>query len=238
MNINSTSLTYETWDEQTVQEVTRQLKDSIEVLKWGYEQYTDKIIYACSFGVEGIVLIDLIDKVQPNAKIVFLDTGLHFKETYDLIEKVKDRYPQLDIEQVKPAFTVAEQARIYGDELWKRNPNLCCQMRKIEPLKQVLKGYKAWISGLRREQSPARRHMEFVNKDEKFHLIKICPLIHWTTEEIWAYVELNDLPYNELHDRGYPSIGCLPCTTPATDPNDSRSGRWAGLEKTECGLHQ
>jgi phosphoadenosine phosphosulfate reductase len=111
-------------------------------------------------------------------------------------------------------------------------------MRKIEPLKRTLKGYKAWISGLRREQSPTRRHTEFVNKDKKFHLIKICPLIHWTWEEIWAYVDLNGLPYNELHDRGYPSIGCLPCTSPATDLGDFRSGRWAGFEKTECGLHQ
>jgi phosphoadenosine phosphosulfate reductase len=238
MNINSTTLTYETWDKQAAERMTHQLKDTIDVLKWGYEQYGEDIIYACSFGVEGIVLIDLISKVRPDAKIVFLDTGLHFKETDDLIEKVKDRYPQLNVERVKPTFTVEEQARIYGDELWKRNPNLCCQMRKIEPLKRTLKGYKAWISGLRREQSPTRRHTEFVNKDKKFHLIKICPLIHWTWEEIWAYVDLNGLPYNELHDRGYPSIGCLPCTSPATDLGDFRSGRWAGFEKTECGLHQ
>lgn len=154
-----------------------------------------------------------------------------------LIDQVKQRYKDLQIEMVKPKMTLSEQAKWYGDELWCDNPNLCCHMRKIVPLTEALVGAKAWISGLRREQSPLRSKTEYVNKDHKFKKIKICPLIHWTWEEVRLYLELNKLPFNPLHDQGYPSIGCVPCTSKVTDGADSRAGRWAGLAKTECGLH-
>lgn len=121
--------------------------------------------------------------------------------------------------------------------MWERNPNLCCKLRKILPLEESLKGGKAWISGLRREQSETRKHTQFINQDHRFQSIKICPLIHWTWKEIWRYVYKHSLPYNPLHDVGYPSIGCEKCTLPVEVGGDSREGRWSGKMKTECGLH-
>ena len=180
----------------------------------------------------------MISKVKPDATIVFLDTDVHFKETYETIDRVKEKYPQLHIIMKKPKLTLEEQAAEYGDKLWETNPNQCCQIRKLTPLNEVLSESKAWISGLRHEQSETRKHVQFINRDEKFKSIKICPLIHWTWKEVWRYVTKHDLPYNPLHDQGYPSIGCSHCTKPAFDMNDLRSGRWQGTGKTECGLHE
>jgi phosphoadenosine phosphosulfate reductase len=212
-------------------------KGALEVLEWAYETYEEEIVYACSFGIEGIVLIDLLSKVKADAKIVFLDTDVHFKETYELIEKVKKRYPQLQIEMKKPELTLAEQAAQYGEELWVSNPNKCCEIRKVIPLNSVLSGSTAWISGLRREQGGARANTEYINIDNKFKSIKVCPLIHWTWKDVWRYAHKNQLDYNVLHDNGYPSIGCRTCTQPAFTMEDMRSGRWSGKGKTECGLH-
>ncbi|MEH7180293.1 phosphoadenylyl-sulfate reductase [Neobacillus vireti] len=231
-------LTYENWNEDKIASFMDSKPDFMDVIKWGYREYGEDIVYACSFGAEGIVLIDLISKVKNNAKIIFLDTELHFSETYELIEKVKIRYPSLQIEMVKPQYSLKDQAKWYGEELWKHNPNLCCHMRKVVPLKEALGEVKAWISGLRREQSLTRRNTQYLNKDDKFHKIKICPLIHWTSEDIMTYIQLNKLPYNPLHDKGYPSIGCAPCTKQVSNNGDSRAGRWAGQSKTECGLHE
>ncbi|WP_139187791.1 phosphoadenylyl-sulfate reductase [Bacillus tuaregi] len=232
-------VTYENVDEFPLNEfaVDDETKGALEVLRWGYSHYGEKLIYACSFGIEGIVLIDLIAKVNEKAKVVFLDTGLHFSETYELIEKVKERYPALQIELKKPSITLEEQTIQYGEELWKSNPNKCCEIRKVLPLNEVLSGATAWLSGLRREQSPSRQNTQFINKDNKFKSIKICPLIHWTWKDIWRYAHKHQLAYNTLHDNGYPSIGCSPCTQPAINVDDLRSGRWTGTMKTECGLH-
>jgi phosphoadenosine phosphosulfate reductase len=143
----------------------------------------------------------------------------------------------LKIERKQPALTLDEQSAQYGSALWKRDPNQCCQIRKVIPLRETLTQKEAWISGLRREQSPTRQNTQFLNKDDKFENIKICPLIHWTWDEVWDYIRAKDLPYNELHDRNYPSIGCFPCTQPVSSNGDSREGRWSGSSKTECGLH-
>lgn len=231
-------LTYDTWDRSTIDfEVDDVYKGALNVLNWAYSHYGDEIVYACSFGIEGIVLIDLISKVKPNAKIVFLDTNVHFKETYETIKKVKERYPQLQIEMKQPALTLEEQEKQFGAELWKSNPNKCCEIRKLVPLQETLTGAKSWISGLRREQSETRKKTEFINLDHKFKSIKICPLIHWTWKDVWRYVSKHNLTYNPLHDTGYPSIGCEHCTKPAFTLDDLRSGRWQGSNKTECGLH-
>lgn len=233
-------LTYQTFDHYKFPEfsIDNETKGALPVLDWAYHHYSDEeLIYACSFGIEGSVLIDLISKVNDSAKVVFLDTDLHFAETYHLIEEVKQKYPKLKIEIKKPALSLQEQADAYGDELWKREPNKCCKIRKVIPLHDVLEGSTAWLSGLRREQSETRAKTEFLNKDNKFGSIKICPLIHWTWKDIWRYATRNQLPYNILHDKGYPSIGCKTCTTPAWNEEDLRSGRWAGTGKTECGLH-
>ncbi|MFA9455743.1 phosphoadenylyl-sulfate reductase [Halalkalibacter sp. AB-rgal2] len=233
------NLTYEQLQENEYKQINEELehKDTLEVIKWAYESFGDNLVYSCSFGAEGMVLIDLISKVKKDAQIVFLDTDFHFKETYDLIDQVKSKYPSLKIELAKPELTPEEQVEKYGDKLWERQPDACCQIRKLVPLQRELNKYDAWFSGLRREQSPTRANTQFVNQDNRFKSIKVCPLIHWTEEEIWMYIRLHKLPYNELHDKRYPSIGCEYCTKPVAEGEDPRSGRWANSEKTECGLH-
>lgn len=239
MSMPKDDLTYENFTADPFQnlEPTDETKGALQVLRWAYENFGDSIIYSCSFGAEAMTLIDLISKVKSDAKIVFLDTDLHFQETYDLIDRVKKRYPGLRIEMKKPDLTVEEQSNKHGAALWEREPNQCCYIRKIKPLEDVLSGSSAWISGLRREQSPSRRNTDYVNKDERFKSIKVCPLIHWTWEDVWEYIDKYDLPYNELHDFQYPSIGCIPCTSQVSSSEDSRAGRWSGSSKTECGLH-
>ncbi|PLR94864.1 phosphoadenylyl-sulfate reductase [Bacillus sp. T33-2] len=213
-------------------------KGARTVLEWAYSHYQPQdIVYASSFGAEAIILIDLIQQIKPDAHIVFLDTGLHFPETYEVIDKIAERFPELQIERKQPALSLDEQREQYGPALWKRDSGQCCNIRKVIPLRETLTAKEAWISGLRREQSPTRANTEFVNRDEKFQNIKICPLIHWTWDDVWAWIREKDLPYNILHDQQYPSIGCFPCTQPVGNDGDSRAGRWAGSSKTECGLH-
>ncbi|GHH96919.1 phosphoadenylyl-sulfate reductase [Neobacillus kokaensis] len=235
----TSTVTFENWRQISSDfDVKDETKGARAVLDWAYNAYTaEQIVYASSFGAEAIVLIDLIQQVKPDAHIVFLDTGLHFLETYEVIDKMEARFPSLRIERKQPAITLEEQAEQYGTALWKRDPNKCCEIRKVIPLRETLTTKQAWISGLRREQSPTRANTEFINKDDKFKNIKICPLIHWTWEDVWSYIRRKDLPYNKLHDQKYPSIGCFPCTQPVLAEGDSRAGRWAGSGKTECGLH-
>jgi phosphoadenosine phosphosulfate reductase len=230
--------TYENQVEEVpIFEVDETYKGALNVLQWAYEHYGEELVYACSFGIEGTVLIDLIAKVRDDAQIVFLDTDVHFTETYDTIRRIQEKYPKLRIELKKPKLTLEEQAEQFGEKLWETAPNQCCNIRKIEPLNETLSDAKAWLSGLRREQSETRAHTQFINIDNKFKSIKICPLIHWTWKDVWRYVSKYDLPYNVLHDQGYPSIGCKTCTKPAFTMDDLRSGRWSGSGKTECGLH-
>lgn len=233
------TFSFQTLTEEDYKQVNHELSkgDTLDVLKWGFSQFGDKLVYACSFGAEAMVLIDLIYKVRKNAKIIFLDTNKHFAETYTLIQEVKKRYPELQIDIRQPALSLEEQASQYGDELWKSSPDICCNIRKIQPLQEALLGSAAWLSGLRRDQSPTRANTEFINPDVKFASIKICPLIHWTWDDVWNYIKAFQLPYNPLHDQGYPSIGCETCTLPVEEGGDSRLGRWANLGKTECGLH-
>ncbi|WP_066397592.1 phosphoadenylyl-sulfate reductase [Neobacillus mesonae] len=235
----STTVTYENWRSISgTFPIEDETKGARAVLEWAYNSYSkNQIVYASSFGAEAIVLIDLIQQVKPHAHIVFLDTGLHFLETYDVIDKIEARFPSLRIERKQPAITLEDQAAQYGSALWKREPNKCCELRKVIPLRETLVTKQAWISGLRREQSPNRANTEFINRDEKFKNVKICPLIHWTWDDVWSHIRKNDLPYNILHDQQYPSIGCFPCTQQVLADGDSRAGRWAGSSKTECGLH-
>ncbi|PIC85525.1 phosphoadenylyl-sulfate reductase [Sporosarcina sp. P20a] len=233
-------ITFESWKDAPVLSefpADSETKGASEVLQWAYDHYGEKLVYACSFGIEGIVLIELISRVKPDAKIVFLDTNYHFKETYDTIEKVKKRYPQLQIHLQQPGLTIEEQTDQYGLDLWKNNPNQCCDLRKIKPLEEAIAPSTAWISGLRREQSETRKSTEYLNLDNRFKKIKVCPLIHWTWKDVWRFAHTHELDYNILHDQGYPSIGCANCTKPAFTEEDMRSGRWTGSGKTECGLH-
>jgi len=233
-------LSYATGTEEWLASLNEELAkgDTLDVIKWAYRQFGDELVYACSFGAEGMVLLDLISQVRQNATVLFLDTHLHFRETYDVIQRVRETYPSLRINVVEPKQSLAEQAAVYGDELWKRNPDLCCKLRKVEPLTEALSGARSWMSGLRREQSSTRAAIQFVNLDHKFQSLKICPLIHWSWEDVWNYIRTFSLPYNVLHDQRYPSIGCATCTLPVAGGGDSRAGRWASSAKTECGLHQ
>ena len=228
-------LTYDSCSEESLKTIS--FKESLECLKWAYKEYGEEIVYACSLGAESSVLLHLISKIKPNARITFIDTSLHFKETYEILKEVKEKYHDFHINSIHSSLSLEDQENQYGAKLWEKNPNQCCQIRKIEPLKEELKKYKAWISGLRRSQSETRARIEYLNMDHKFKMIKICPLIHWKWEEIWMYIKLHKLPYHELHDKGYPSIGCEVCTKPVFGEGDSRQGRWLNHQKTECGLH-
>ncbi|WP_096440079.1 phosphoadenylyl-sulfate reductase [Alteribacter populi] len=239
MDNNVNQADYHTFSEKNYQFFNHRMRylGAQDVISWAFNFFDEKLVYACSFGAEGMVLLDMISHVKKDARVVFLDTHVHFRETYDVIDRVKEKYPQLQIEMVQPELSLDEQKERYGEKLWKTQPDLCCDLRKNKPLKKALVGSTAWLSGLRRDQSPTRANTEFVNKDEKFQLIKVCPLIHWSWDDVWQYIEKHHLPYNPLHDQGYPSIGCEPCTFAVKEGEDLRAGRWSGLEKTECGLH-
>jgi len=227
-------------------EALKALSDSFEskqpqdVLTYALKQYGSNILLACSFGVEDVVLVDMIQKIAPRTKLFYLDTDFLFKETHDVKDRVIARYglkPE-QIIQMQSLLTPEQQAAQYGDALWSRTPDQCCQLRKIEPLTRVLKGYAAWITGIRRDQAPARAGAGLVEWDQKFNLVKFNPLAKWKAEDVWGYIKVYDVPYNELHDRNYPSIGCTHCTAPVMPGEDPRSGRWKNFAKTECGLHK
>ena len=206
------------------------------VIRWAVETFPN-ITFACSFGAEDVVLVDMLQKISPKTEIFYLDTDFHFKETYETRDRLAARYGMSFI-RVKPELTPEEQAAQYGDELWKRDPNLCCNLRKVEPLAKFLTKYEAWITGIRREQAPTRANAKKVEYDTKFGLVKFNPLAAWKTEDVWRYIRENNVIYNPLHDRSYPSIGCEHCTRPVKPGEDPRAGRWSGTGKIECGLHQ
>lgn len=208
-----------------------------DVLVWGIEQFGTEIVLASSFGAEDVVLIDMLHKLAPKTPIFYLDTGKHFPETLSTRDRLQERYGISFIQKL-PALTLEEQAERYGDKLWEREPNLCCKLRKVEPLREILSTYSAWITGIRREQAPTRANAKKVEWDEKFQLVKLNPLADWTQEDVWTYIRSHDVVYNPLHDRHYPSIGCSVCTRPVMPGEDPRAGRWSGFSKTECGLHK
>ncbi|GIQ64366.1 phosphoadenosine phosphosulfate reductase [Paenibacillus cisolokensis] len=208
-----------------------------EIIRYAAETFP-KITFACSFGAEDVVLVDIIHKVAPQIDVFYLDTDFHFAETYETRDRIVERYPNIRFIQVKPKLTPEEQAREHGEELWKRDPNSCCNIRKVEPLTRILAQYEAWVTGIRRDQAPTRANAKKIEYDTKFGLIKFNPLASWTSEDVWNYIREHDVIYNPLHDRNYPSIGCEHCTRPVMPGEDPRAGRWAGTDKTECGLHK
>ncbi len=211
-----------------------------DVLTAAIERYAPKIVLACSFGAEDVVLVDMIHRINPSIPLFYLDTDFLFPESYATRDRIVERYAlqPTQVLQVKSLLTPERQADQYGDALWVRDPDQCCQLRKVEPLARVLKGFEAWITGIRREQAPTRANARFIEWDAKFELVKINPLAAWTWGDVWTYIKIYEVPYNELHDRNYPSIGCTYCTKPVMPGEDPRSGRWQGSAKTECGLHK
>jgi thioredoxin-dependent adenylylsulfate APS reductase len=205
------------------------------ILAWSTAHFS-RVSLATGFGAEGCVLIDMAARHRLPIDLFTLDTGLLFPETHDLWRRLEDRYG-VTIRAVRPAQTVEEQAAAHGDQLWARDPDACCARRKVAPLAAVLRGCDAWITGIRRDQTRTRATARQVEWDHLNGLVKVNPLLRWTSRDVWAYVKAHDVPYNELYDRGYRSIGCAPCTTPVADEEDPRAGRWRAREKNECGLH-
>ena len=207
-----------------------------EILAWAAGRYAPRLTFAASLGLEDVVVVDMIARARLPIDLFTLDTGLLFPETYELKRQLEAKYA-VTIRSIAPEFSVEQQASRDGSELWLREPDRCCEMRKVLPLRATLAHFAAWITAIRRDQTPERANAPVVGWDGRFGLVKVNPLVRWTFDEVQTYVAAHDVPYNPLHDQNYPSIGCLPCTSPVMLGEDPRSGRWRGSEKTECGLH-
>lgn len=207
-----------------------------EILEWAVENYYPKLTMATAFGPEGCVIIHMLAQIEPRVQIFNLDTGYQFKETLELRDRIHQRYGML-VELKQAEQTVAEYEAQHGGPVYKNNPDQCCHDRKIKVLQQAAVGWKAWMSGIRRDQSPDRARASIVGWDKKFSLVKISPLANWTKQQVWKLITDENVPYNPLHDQGYTSIGCWPCTRAVMAGEDERAGRWSGTGKVECGLH-
>jgi phosphoadenosine phosphosulfate reductase len=205
-----------------------------ELLAWTDRHFGGRYVVASN--MQDAVLVDLAAKVRPGVDVLFLDTGYHFAETIGTRDAVTAVYG-VNVINVTPEHTVAEQDRLLGKDLFARDPGECCRLRKVVPLRSTLAGYSAWVTGIRRVESPTRADAPLISFDEAFGLVKINPLAAWTDEDMNAYIEAHGILVNPLVEEGYPSIGCAPCTAKPVEGTDPRSGRWQGLTKTECGLH-
>ncbi|RIK39128.1 MAG: phosphoadenylyl-sulfate reductase [Chloroflexi bacterium] len=207
-----------------------------DLLAWAIETFGSGLSIGTGLGASGIVLMDLALAVNPEVDIFYIDTGYFFPETLDLVRRLEDCY-QRSLRRVASEISIPAQEKRFGPALYANDPNLCCQVRKVLPLKKALADSTAWVTALRHDQSATRKEVRMVQWNERYNVVKIAPLAYWTEADIWQYIHEKGLPYNTLHDRGYPSIGCWPCTRPVEQGADLRAGRWPGLEKQECGLH-
>jgi phosphoadenosine phosphosulfate reductase len=207
---------------------------TLEVIRWAVATFGDRICLTSS--MSDAALIHLVSKVKPGIDVLFVDTGYHFAETVGTRDAVEAVYP-VNVIDVTPSRTVEEQEAALGPRLYGRNPDLCCHLRKVEPLGRALEGYMAWFSGIRRDETASRRDRRVVEWDRKRGMVKVNPILGWSQEDMDNYIEDNGVLVNPLHYDGYPSIGCAPCTRPVAPGEDPRSGRWAGMGKTECGIH-
>ena len=206
-----------------------------ESLLWAYERFGDRLCLTCSWQKQSSVLVHMVAALELDIPVIELDTGLFFAETYATREKLVARY---GLELVRPeVISIAEQHKQEGPNLWERNPDRCCHVRKVEPLERALNDFDAWISGSRREQSLTRKDAQRMEWSERYEVWKVQPLVDWDAKRVDAYIHVNEIPYNPLHDAGYPSIGCIPCTRPVSRDEDERAGRWADSDKIECGIH-
>ena len=207
-----------------------------EIVQWAVERFHPRLTMATAFGPEGCILLHMLAEIEPKVRVFNLDTGYQFPETLELRDRIADRYG-IEVEMVGADLSVPEYEAKHGGPLYVANSDQCCYDRKIVPLRRALVGFDAWITAIRADQSRDRASAPIVGPDPKFGLVKVNPLLRWTKRDVWAFIAAHDVPYNPLHDRGYPSIGCWPCTKPVTAGDDDRAGRWAGQAKTECGLH-
>jgi phosphoadenosine phosphosulfate reductase len=207
-----------------------------QVLEWAVERFFPRLTMATAFGAEGCVLLHLLAEIEPKVRVFNLDTGYQFAETLELRDQIAERYG-IEVEMVRPDASVDEYEKRHDGPLYVSNPDQCCYDRKIVPLRRALVGYDAWITAIRYDQSSQRANAQVVGRDPKFGLVKINPLLTWSRRDVWAFIVTHRVPYNPLHDQGYASIGCWPCTRAVAAGEDERAGRWAGHAKTECGLH-
>ena len=218
-------------------EVAARLEEgtAADAIEWMFETFGESHYIACSFQKTSSVTAHLASTVNPEARFFYLDTDVLFPETYETRDRLAET---LGIEFDRfHNLTLEEQAAQHGDELWKRDPDSCCGLRKVEPMRSALAAVDLWVSGIRRSDSQTRAKAPKFAWDKRFGLWKLNPLADWSEEQVWEYIQEHDVPYNALHDQGYPSIGCTHCTRKPAEGEDARAGRWAGLEKTECGLH-
>jgi phosphoadenosine phosphosulfate reductase len=207
-----------------------------DILRWAADRYAPRLAFATGFGPEGLVLLDLIARHRLDVDVFTLDTGLLFPETYALWRMLEQRYT-LRIRAVRPELDLREQTSLHGEALWERQPDRCCGIRKVEPLAEALRDHEAWIRAIRADQTRDRASARVVERDPRFGIVKVNPLLAWSSEAVWGYLREHDVPTNPLHPQGYPSVGCQPCTSPVRPGEDPRAGRWRGRTKTECGLH-
>lgn len=226
------------WTPERLAEIATELepKGPESTLAWMVEQFHPSLYLACSFQQEESVLLDMLSKIEPKARVFYIDTETLFPETHETRDRVIEKY---DFEIVRiHNENIEEDEKPYGGDLCQRQHEMCCQIRKVKPLENVLSTVDGWITGIRRDQAPARANAKKVEWDEKFGLVKANPLADWTLDDVWTHIRENDLIYNPLHDQNYPSIGCVYGTKPVAPGEDPRSGRWADSDKTECGLHE
>ena len=216
-----------------------------EVIDWLAETYAGelaggRVAVTTSFGMEGCVLIDLLAEAGLSLPVIYLDTGFFFQETHDLRRRLVKKYPALRFVDRGTDLTPEQQAKRYGPRLWDSDPAACCNLRKVEPMRLAMENVDVWLTALRRGQSPTRADLPLVGVDPQYDVVKVSPLAAWDRPAVWEHVRRHNVPYNALHERGYPTVGCTHCTraVPGSKPWDyTRAGRWAGKEKTECGLH-
>ena len=236
MTAHLTLLNPTEWTEQTTAEVNARLEtaSAAHIADWAVATFGQRLVVASS--MQDTILPHLFSQRLPGVDVLFLETGYHFPETLETREIAAKTFP-ITVVNALPAQTVAEQDAAYGAALYARDPNLCCALRKVEPLQRSLQGYDAWVTGARRADAVTRASMPVVQWDAKHGLVKINPLALWSDAQVEQYQVEHDLPRNPLVARGYPSIGCAPCTRPVAPGEDPRAGRWAGQDKTECGIH-
>ena len=223
-------------DEPTARGHEMETASPLETLTWAVERYGHHLTFATGLGPEGCVLIDLIGRHKLPIDVFTLDTGFLFPETHELWNQLESRY-DVTIRGVRPTLSVDEQTTVHGSQLWAREPDRCCQIRKVVPLQAELAGVDAWITAIRREQTPERARAHVVEWDKKFAIAKINPLVRWTKQDVWSHLATHDVPHNRLHHQGFPSLGCTHCTSAVQDGESDRAGRWRGMVKTECGIH-
>ena len=207
-----------------------------EIIRWAHERFAPRLTMATAFGPEGMMIIHLLSELAPATRIFNLETGYQFEETLQMVDRIRQRYG-LEVIFERPELTVEQFEQQQGGPLYKTDPSQCCYHRKLVVLHRAIRGMDAWISGIRRDQSPDRAAAPIVGWDYKFGLVKISPLANTTKQDVWKLITDQDVPYNPLHDQGYTSIGCQPCTRAVMFGEDERAGRWSGTAKTECGLH-